>query len=127
MKFQLARLALKRGEAGNARSMLASGLALAIALELMWLKAGAMLCFAEILAAQDQLSCACQVLAFAAGHASISTPDRQELQAQLARWGGTPDTAATWPTIDLDELLHRIVVESDVAYAPLIAALRGAS
>ena len=28
--------------------------------------------------------------------------------------------------LELDDLLHRIVVESNVAHAPLIAALRGA-
>jgi hypothetical protein len=32
-----------------------------------------------------------------------------------------------WPAITLDELLHRIVAEAEVAHGPLIAALRAAT
>ena len=36
------------------------------------------------------------------------------------------DAEPAWPELELDDLLHRIVVESNIAHAPLIATLRGA-
>jgi hypothetical protein len=64
-------------------------------------------------------------MTFGANHPAASAPIRDELRKRLAQQGGADDDASTWPGIELDELIHRIVVERDIAHAPLIAALRG--
>ena len=61
---------------------------------------------------------------FAADHPSASGAQRAEIRAQLAHWAHAAKAEPAWPGLDLDELVHRIVVESNVAHAPLIAALR---
>ena len=66
------------------------------------------------------------MLAFVAGHPSTSAPIRDEILARLAALPAADGSGPAWPGMTLDELVHRIVGEADVAHAPLIASLRGA-
>jgi predicted ATPase len=125
VKLQSSRLAVRRGKLDDARSALADGLGLATTLGTPSLKFDALVCFAEILEAQGEAACARRVMAFGADHPSASEPIRDELRKKLAQRHGADDDASTWPGIQLDELVHRIVVESDISHAPLIATLRG--
>ena len=63
--------------------------------------------------------------ALAGVHPSASAPQRDELRRMLAQRHGADDDASTWPGIEFDELVHRIVAETDIKYAPLIAILCG--
>jgi hypothetical protein len=83
-------------------------------------------CFAEILVAQGERDCARRVLAFAAGHPSMVPQERDEARERLAKWGAVDAPEPAWPGIELGELIHRIVVETDAAHAPLIASIRRA-
>ena len=44
---------------------------------------------------------------------------------RLEKLPASDTPSRTGPEVELDDLLHRIVVESNVAHAPLIATLRG--
>jgi hypothetical protein len=83
-----------------------------------------LICFAEILAAQGEKSCAHMVATYAANHPSTGPLERDELHRYLQRLSAPDEGLAEWPGLSLDELTHRIVVESNLAYAPLIATLR---
>jgi hypothetical protein len=48
---------------------------------------------------------------------------RDDLRPVLKRWEVAAGSAATWPGVDLGDLVRRIVVEADVAYRPLIGLL----
>jgi hypothetical protein len=80
-------------------------------------------CFAELLAASDAVDCARAVLAFVAEHPLANAPAREEALRQRAQWT-VPARELAWPGITLDELATRVVNETGVAYAPLIATLR---
>jgi predicted ATPase/DNA-binding SARP family transcriptional activator/Tfp pilus assembly protein PilF len=127
MNLQMARRALVQSDLPAARSALAQSLSIIIALGQRALRIGSVMIFAEVLAAQGEPSCARRVLAFAARHPAASAPDRDEILGRLALLPESSGAAPPWPGIELDELVHRIVVESDLAYAPLIAALRGSA
>jgi hypothetical protein len=60
------------------------------------------------------------VLAFVAGHPLANAPAREDARR---RHDALPAPARDldWPGLTLDELANRIVNETDVAYAPLIA------
>jgi predicted ATPase/DNA-binding SARP family transcriptional activator len=125
LKLQFTRLAVMRGDLATARTELAESLAISSPLALSSLKAGGVMVFAEILAAQGDTQAARRVLAFAADHPSTSVPVRDEVRGQLATLPAAAGPDPAWPGIELDELIDRIVGEADVAYQPLIAALRG--
>ncbi|HEY6086377.1 MAG TPA: tetratricopeptide repeat protein [Burkholderiaceae bacterium] len=124
LKVQLARLAGRRGELDLARSLLAGGAELALTLGAQSVKSAVLLAWAELLEAQGHAGPARRVLAFAADEPTLSTPDRDELRAAWVRRASpaTPDPA--WAGMPLDELLQRIVIETDVSHAQLIADLR---
>ena len=124
--LQLARLALRRGDPPAARAHLAAALGIAVAVGGPVLQVAGVACFAELLAAQGELECARRVLAFAAKHPATNAAQNAELRAQLAALPPATNADSAWPAIELDELVHRIVVESDLAHVPLIAALRPA-
>ena len=84
----------------------------------------ALICFAELLHAQGTTECARQVLKFADGHPATRSMERDSIRALLEQWPESPDDC-DWPQIELEERLHRIVVESDTAYAALLSTLRG--
>ena len=125
MKLQLARLAVRRMDLVVARTELAESLAITIAIAQRALRMGSVMIFAEVLEAQGEVTAARQVLIFATQHPATSAPDHDEIAARLALMSGAADDAPPWPGIELDELLNRIVVEADLSYAPLVAALGG--
>ena len=106
--------------------LLADGLAIALAIGVPSLQFEAVECFAEILEAQDEASCARRVLAYAADHPTASVMVRDALRRRLETLPAAANATPAWPGLELDDLLHRIVVESNLAHAPLIATLRGA-
>jgi predicted ATPase/DNA-binding SARP family transcriptional activator/Tfp pilus assembly protein PilF len=126
LKLQFTRFALARGELEVARAELAAGMELAIAIGRPTLLIEGILCFGEILARQGEVACAHSVLDFALAHPITGAVERDELVRAAARLPAA-DRRLPWPGLSLDELAHRIVAERDVAYAPLVAALRGGS
>ena len=81
--------------------------------------------FAEVLAAQGEQAVAASVM----GHALQQQPglvgrERAQARACLQRWGAPAGPMAAWQGPALDVLAQRIVVESALAYAPLIEDLR---
>ena len=125
MALQLARLAIRRSNLAAARAALATGARTTIALGMPSLVALALLAFAELLEAQQEPSCARRVLTFAVDHPSMTTMDRDELRTEWARRAASTRPDPPWPGMELDELLHRVVSERELAHAPLIAAMRG--
>jgi predicted ATPase/DNA-binding SARP family transcriptional activator len=126
LKVQLARMAAGRGELDAAHALLSAGSELALALGAPSLKAAALLGLAELLEAKGEIPSARRVLAFAKDQPSISAPDREELRVEWARRGETAEADGAWPALTLDELLQRVVIEGNLACAPLIATLRSA-
>jgi tetratricopeptide (TPR) repeat protein len=119
------RLAVNRSDLPRARVDLAAALTIAIATGRQPLQLAAVSCFAEVLAAQGETRCARLVWNFAAGHPSLSAPQRSEIRARLAKWPLEAGAEPAWPGLELDELVHRIVAEAAESHAPLIAGLRG--
>jgi predicted ATPase/DNA-binding SARP family transcriptional activator len=126
LKFRLVQLDLHRNDLTAARSDLGSALGIAIAVGGPYLLLEGVSCFAEILAAQGEIECARLVLAFAAKHPSMPAQGRDEKLARLAQWSRAASAGPIWPGLELDELVNRVVVETDIAHTPLIATLRGA-
>jgi hypothetical protein len=120
-----AALATRRGSLDAARGALADGLGIALAIGVPSLKFEAVECFAEILEAQDEPLCARRVLAYAADHPTASAMVRDAIRRRLGTLPAVVNATPAWPGLELDDLLHRIVVESNAAHAPLIATLRG--
>jgi hypothetical protein len=118
------RFALLRRELDAARRHLRAAVELAIAISRPALLVEGVCRFAELLAIEGEIGPAHAVAAFISQHPSTDAPEREQLQAALAPWPA-PDTVPPWPGLSLDELLHRIVVETDSAHRPLIALLRG--
>ena len=125
LKLQLVRLALLRGDLTAARSELAASMAIALDVAQPVLQLAGTICFAQILKAQGEPECAHGVMLFAADHPSIDVPTRTEAQTHLKQWHSAVGAPSAWPGLALEDLAHRIVVESNVAHAPLIATLRG--
>lgn len=122
--LQFARIAARRSQFDRARAELRTGLETGFAIgspELGYIGVAA---FADLLDAQGERRAAQRVLAFAAALPGLSGRLRHEFRARLARWGPAPRSTG-WPGLGVDELLHRIAVEADVAHAPLIALLQG--
>ena len=123
LRVQLARLATRRDELPLARALLARGTEAAIGLNAPALKAAALLGLAELLEHQGHAAASRRVLAFGADQEAIGMADRDELRVEWARRSGAAAADTPWPGVSLDVLLHRVVVECDVAHAPLIAVL----
>ena len=126
LKLHFVRLALRRGDLDSARANLEASLAIASAIERPSLRLTGVFCFAEVLAAQGEPECAYLVLAYVAGHPAMNAAERDEARARLAQWSRPAGAAPAWPGMELDELVHRIIVETGIAHAPLIATLRAA-
>ncbi|MGH6624706.1 MAG: ATP-binding protein, partial [Burkholderiaceae bacterium] len=124
-QLKAARLASRRRELPEARTMLADALRVILSVGVPSLKIDSLACFAEILAAQGEGSCASAVLDFAIGHPSATASDREGLRAVATQLSGL-EASLPWAGLELDDLLERVVVEANLAYAPLITRLRGA-
>jgi ATP/maltotriose-dependent transcriptional regulator MalT len=98
VRTMLARIALLRGELAAARADLRAALEVALAIGRPSLLSECVSTFADLLAAQGEPDCARRVRDLAAGH------------------------PATGP--EMSELANRIVVETPVSHAPLIASMR---
>ena len=122
LRLQFTRFALARGELAVARSELATGMELAIAIGRPTLLIEGVVCFGEVLAAQGEAACAHAVLDFAIESPGTGALERDELRRARDRLPPA-DRRMGWPGFSLEELAHRIVLERDVAHAPLIAAL----
>jgi predicted ATPase/DNA-binding SARP family transcriptional activator len=118
-----ARIGVRRGTFDDARRALAAGLDLALALGTPGLQSVSLVAFAELLHAQGDAVGARRVLTFSVQHPAISMPDRADMRALLAQWGPPSDDDAAWPGLALDELLRRVVAETDLAHAPLRSLL----
>jgi predicted ATPase/DNA-binding SARP family transcriptional activator len=125
MRLQSAQISLRRGELGPARQALATGLRVALALGQQPLLTGALGLLAELLQAQGEAELARRLLGFAIALPLTTAPDRDDMQRLLDSWGGA--TAGPALATTLDELVQRAIAEADLAYAPLIAALRTGS
>ena len=124
MHQQLALIALMHDDVPAARTHLADALGLARVIGRPSLQLTGVACFAELLATQGETRAAARVLRFVGTQPALSAPDRDAVQRQLAALGEAVEKAGSWPGPGLDELVHRIVLESPIAHAPLIAALR---
>ncbi|HEY1328280.1 MAG TPA: tetratricopeptide repeat protein [Casimicrobiaceae bacterium] len=126
LHLQYVQIALHRADLDGARDHLRSGLSVAIATGRERLQLIAVGCFGEILAAQAEPGCARQVLRFAAEHPLTDAPDREFFERSLADLPAGAEAESHKPSLDLGELVQRIVAETAIAYRPLIATLRGA-
>jgi ATP/maltotriose-dependent transcriptional regulator MalT len=126
MRTLLASIALRRGDLDAARLALAEGLATAIELASPPMMLETVIQFAELLEAQGELPGARAVLAIAATHPATTHQIRSTIRELQERW---PDASigdeTKGPLPDFDELVRRIVAETSVSHAPLIATLRG--
>jgi tetratricopeptide (TPR) repeat protein len=119
------RIALARKELDRARAELCGAVEVAIATGYATLQLGGVVCFAEVLAAQGDVESARTVLGFATAHPLMTDRGQLDEIAQLHKaWGVEPAGAGPAAGWELRDLAHRIVIETPLAYAPLIAALR---
>lgn len=125
-QIKAARLALRRQDLNGARAVLAESLRAILSIGLPSLKVDGVECFAEILAAQGEASCARAVFDFVAAHPATTPGNREELLGLAALHAGETESSLPWPALDLDELIQRIVAESSIGHALLIATLRSA-
>jgi len=124
MNMQFARIALARGDLAGARGRLRDAMEVAVTLLRPAVVFEGFTCFAELLATSEAQDCARAVLAFVASHPLANAPIREEARREREAWPA-PARELDWPGITLDELANRIVNETNLAYAPLIASLRG--
>ena len=124
-KLMMSVLAVRRGDLDAARAALTEGLSIAIAIGAQSLKFDGVKCFAEILEAQQETVCAHRVLTYVADHPTARGRARDEFRSQLAKLQVSESAEFAWPELELDDLLHRIVSESSIGHASLIATLRG--
>jgi predicted ATPase/DNA-binding SARP family transcriptional activator len=123
---QRVRIAARRGDPATAGAELRAAAEVTLALGRPTLLAATAAAFAEVLAAQGEPACARLVMRFAADHPAIPRLDGDELRGWLERWDPGPGAPLTWPDLELADVVQRLVAEANVAYAPLIAQLRGA-
>jgi predicted ATPase/DNA-binding SARP family transcriptional activator/Tfp pilus assembly protein PilF len=122
LKLLFVRLAARRRDLHTARTELAAALEMAMTLGRPTHKLSGVCCFAELLEAQGQHEGARLILAFVADHPLAIEGLRAEARTRLSELG-PPSGSATWPGIEPDELIRRIIAETSIAHAPLIATL----
>ncbi len=122
LTFQRSQLAVKQGDLAEARAQLSAGMALAIEVGAPSLHMNGLDAFIDVLVAAGETASARRVAAFAMEHPDARALEREHFGARLAALPGGPPVA--WPGLTLGELAHRLVIERDVAHAPLLAALR---
>jgi ATP/maltotriose-dependent transcriptional regulator MalT len=117
--------ALRLHDLSAARSELVAATTVALTIGRKALLVQGVRLLADLLAAQGATEAAARVMGFVLQQPDLVGAERVEAEEQLRNWGGVPANGE-WSGPPLDELAHRIVVEADLAYAPLIAALSGA-
>ncbi len=126
LRLQFVSLLVHRGDLDAARTELRTGVELAIAVGRPVLLIQGLVRLGEILVAQGEVACGRAVATFAADHPLTAPLDRDETLQKIATWPSTAETALAWPGLTLEDVAHRIVIETGLAHAPLIATLRGA-
>ena len=124
LKFDFVHIALHRGDFAAARRALGEGVQIAIAIGRPALQLTALTWSAEILAAQGEVACACKVMALVMAHPLTNAADRKSQGERLAQWHDPASPPPDASRLDFDSLVHRVAAEAEVAYAPLIAALK---
>jgi predicted ATPase/Tfp pilus assembly protein PilF len=119
IRIQMARLAVHRGDLSTARGELAAAIELALSIGRRNLQFTAMVCLAEILTAQGEPGVAKAMMGACLREPDIPAPERDQMKGLLAGAGENQP----WPAISFDELVHRVVLEKETAYAPLIGAV----
>jgi predicted ATPase/DNA-binding SARP family transcriptional activator len=122
LHLHFTRIALNRAELATARHHLRCALRIAVDANLTSLQLAAIEYFAEIVDAQHDQPSARSIRAFAASHQSISAPEREEIERHLAK--ESAEQPRPWPGLGLDDLVQRVVAETEVAYEPLLQLLR---
>ncbi|MBC5764376.1 ATP-binding protein [Ramlibacter albus] len=122
MLLHHARLAVRGQDIAAARDELRTAVELTLQVGSPVAQVAAVICFGEVLAAQGVKDCAARVLELARGQGSASQQDRKQIDAIRTRWA-LPAPGPV-PAMTLAELGHRIVGETPLAHAPLIADLR---
>lgn len=124
IKLSFLRLALRRGDTQLARVCLSESLRVAAGIGRPALLFEAVSCFAEILVAEGEKDCACLLLSFVRDHPLAHAPARDDARLRIAQLFVEPHMQMEWPGLELDELIHRITIETDTAHASLIGYLR---
>ena len=124
LALQRAILFARRGTLTEARATLAAAMQSALRIGSPLLTFSALHTFAEILAAQGEPQSARRVLTFCMAQPAVDANVRNQFQASLDALPAADPDDSPWP-VDLEELLQRVILERDVAHAPLIAQLRG--
>jgi predicted ATPase/DNA-binding SARP family transcriptional activator/Tfp pilus assembly protein PilF len=124
-RMQLVSFALRRRDLKTARAEMRSSMELATAIGRPALLIEGVARFGELLAAQGEAACGRAVITFARDQPAIAATERDELQRRLARLPPADGAPLPWPGLTFGELARRIVVETELAHAPLIAAIRG--
>jgi tetratricopeptide (TPR) repeat protein len=125
-KLKLVRAAVRQGDTEGARAGLGEAVRLVVSLGLPSLKFESVESLADLLVAEAAPDCARALLRWAAAHPSATAPVRDQLRAALASLDPAGGGATPRPAIDLDDLLHQLAADGELALAPLIATLRAA-
>jgi hypothetical protein len=123
VNMQYMKIALAQRDLASARGRLREAMKVAVTLLRPSVTFEGIACFAELLAASGAEDCARAVLGFVASHPLANAPAREDARR---RHDALPASVRdlVWPGLSLDELANRIVDETNVVYAPLIATLR---
>ncbi len=123
----LVRSALRRGDLQRADERLVAALKIANDIARRPLQINGLACFAELLRARGEGESGRALLASIAEAPEVAESDRVQMRALLAKWPPPPGGGEV-PALGIDpaEVARRVVVESDVGHAALIAALRAA-
>jgi predicted ATPase/DNA-binding SARP family transcriptional activator/Tfp pilus assembly protein PilF len=124
VNMQFMKIALAQRDTAGARARLREAMEVAVTLQRPSVTFEGVVCFAELLAASGEEGCARAVLAFVAGHPLANAPARADARRRHDELPA-PARDLDWPGLTLDELANRIVNETDVVYAPLIATFEG--
>jgi predicted ATPase/DNA-binding SARP family transcriptional activator len=127
MRVQFAQLAIEAGDLAEAREELKASLQVGLSMGLNPALLESLAMFAQLLAAQGERRAARRVIAYVIEHPTMAAPDAATLGKRLTDWAepGAPADPPCPQGLAMEELAQRIVVETAVAHAPLIALLRG--
>ncbi|QJR16155.1 ATP-binding protein [Usitatibacter palustris] len=125
LKVFAAIAALLRSDAATARMNLAEALAEGLAIGRRSLQIECVVCFGEVLLSQGEPACALAVLDLAAGDPLTNALQHEEIGRKTNRARAASGDECAPHGLTFEELVHRIVAESPIAHAPLIATLRG--
>lgn len=124
IRLLMVRIELARDDLDAARAQLRASMEMAIAINRPVTQIAALICFAELLAAQGAADCAMAILRVVSAHPLTTAQLAMEVRDLTLRWRTAPP-APDWAGSQLDELARRVAAETPLAHAPLIASIRG--